>query len=216
MHTIALRRRIGGIAAALALQAAFIALLIGPMPAFRPGIPVRETILRLLETRPARPPTVIDARGRKHPDQAAPIPQAPVASAPSTAILPAPPEALRSFGEALNGCAPERYADLPPEQKARCARPGEGLVVKNAPNPLGEKNHMKEEAYWQEEFDEAHWQPKLCQAGDGYLVYQCLINQTQAENARAGQARTERATRKATALAGEKPASSDVRPPAAK
>jgi len=185
VHELALRRRIGGFAAAVALQAVFVLTLIWSLPGLRPAIPVRETILRLIERRPAPPPKVIDAR---------PPPAAIPAPVPETAPAPpgiaAPPDALRGFGEALNGCAPENYASLTPEMRARCARPGEGLVVRTAPDLMGEKSHAKDEAYWREKYDEAHWQPGLCQPVNGIVAF-CLMNQTVAENNRAMEARTE-------------------------
>jgi hypothetical protein len=56
MQIPALRRRIGGLAAALALQTAFLLLLIRSLPGLGPGNPIpRETILHLLERRPPPP-----------------------------------------------------------------------------------------------------------------------------------------------------------------
>jgi hypothetical protein len=58
------------------------------------------------------------------------------------------PQALQNFGQALQGCAPESYASLTPDQKARCVRPGEGVAVQQAPGMMGSPSHVKDEAHW--------------------------------------------------------------------
>jgi hypothetical protein len=153
---------------------------------------------------------VIDARGRGRPEPTSPVTQAPTPPTSATApITIATPEALRGFGEALNGCAPERYADLALAQKARCGKPGEGLAVKNAPNLMGEKSQVKNGLYWQEEFNEAHWQPRLCQPGDGIVAF-CLMHQAEAESQRAAVARQDIAVEKTKRL---RPAPTYTPPP---
>ena len=104
----------------------------------------QETILFLHPTPPA---TTIDARGRPGatPKLGA---TAPVMSMPLPALPAAPPADLRGFGRALFGCAPENYAQLPPEERKHCPKPGEGLAVNPPPDLLGNRSYVKNEARW--------------------------------------------------------------------
>ena len=57
-------------------------------------------------------------------------------------------EGLAGFGQALFGCAPEHYADLTPDQRARCPKPGEGLANKEQPDLMSTPSHVKNNARW--------------------------------------------------------------------
>jgi len=63
--------------------------------------------------------------------------------------LPSGPSAsdLQAFGRALFGCAPEHYAELSPEDRAHCVKPGEGLALQ-PPDLLGGPSHVKNNARW--------------------------------------------------------------------
>jgi hypothetical protein len=60
-----------------------------------------------------------------------------------------PQSDLRDFGRALFGCAPENYAQLSPEERTHCPKPGEGLAL-NPPLALPgeERSHVKDNARW--------------------------------------------------------------------
>ena len=60
----------------------------------------------------------------------------------------APPSGLAGLGQALFGCAPEHYADLPPDQRAHCPKPGEGLANREQPPLAGMRSHVKDNARW--------------------------------------------------------------------
>lgn len=178
------QQRALGATLALLVQASFLLLvLLSPSRPAKPLIRLaRETILLL---RPlARPaPTTIDARGPARPVRrmAAPVTTAP----PTVAQSLAPPSGLAGFGQALFGCAPEHYADLPPDQRAHCPKPGEG-ITRNTDDelPREPRSHAKYEARWQEQWDEQHWMPAPCRPGEK-SVAQCLLDQDIAENRRA-------------------------------
>jgi hypothetical protein len=48
----------------------------------------------------------------------------------------------------LFGCAPEKYAELSPEDRKHCPKPGEGLAVNPPPDLLDDKSHVKDGARW--------------------------------------------------------------------
>ena len=78
------------------------------------------------------------------PEVSLPI-QAPSASSKVIPIVP--PGAIQGFGQALNNCAPENYANLPEDQKALCTRPGAGVAVQQAPNlPWASGRMVKDQA----------------------------------------------------------------------
>jgi hypothetical protein len=189
------RHRARGAALALLVQASFVLVIL--LSSQRP-VPLhsiaRETIL-LLRPLPKIAPQTIDARGavarRTTPVQ---IPILPNFAPP---VL-APPSGIAGFGRSLFGCAPERYADLPPDEKAHCPKPGEGLAVNQPPDLLNPpKSHSKDEALWLEEQAERRWMP----ACDGAVeVAKCLLRQAIAENRRAQAARQKIAEDKAARL----------------
>jgi hypothetical protein len=67
------------------------------------------------------------------------------------AMPPAAIPGIKNFGQSLFDCAPEQYASLPPDRRARCPRPGDGVVIQDAPNLMGAPSHVKDEARWQAE-----------------------------------------------------------------
>jgi hypothetical protein len=99
--------------------------------------------------------------------------------------MPAPPSGIAGFGRSLFGCAPEHYADLPPEERAHCPKPGEGLAINQPPDLLNPpKSRAKDEALWLEQQAEDHWVPAACPPGDPGAVAHCLLQQSIAENRR--------------------------------
>jgi hypothetical protein len=95
------------------------------------------------------------------------------------------------------GCAPVAYANLPPGQKARCPRPGEG-VARQAPDFFHPPpNHIKGQAVFEEQYAEEHFRPIPCVAGADTV--ECILKQEFAEGERAKQAQKEIAARKAAA-----------------
>ncbi len=181
------QQRLAGLTGALLVQVGFISLFIyASVPASRIKPLTKELFLFL---RPAQRPTpaeVIDARGKS----LNPLPESralPQSNAPS-AIVPAPPSSLEAFGRSLFGCAPENYARLSAEDRARCPPPGEGLAKRDDRDLLTPpRSRVKDEAYWQEQWDRAHWVPVPCSTGK--LVVACLLEQAQAENQRAAAAK---------------------------
>lgn len=143
----------GGVLALL-VQAGFLLLvLLSPSHSTRPASPARETLL-FFPPLAVPAPSTIDARGprkkRIAPSVTLPVPR--LASAPATASALAPPSDLAGdlagFGQALLGCAPEHYADLTPDERAHCPKPGEGLANKEQPDLMGTPSHVKNNARW--------------------------------------------------------------------
>jgi hypothetical protein len=60
----------------------------------------------------------------------------------------ASPSGLAGFGRSLFGCAPEHYADLLPDERAHCPKPGEGLAVNEPPDLMGGPSHVKDNPRW--------------------------------------------------------------------
>ena len=140
---------VGGVLALL-VQAGFLLLvLLSPSHSTRPASLARETLLFFPP--PAVPaPSTIDARGprRKRIAPSATLPVPPIASPPVAASPLAPPSGLAGFGQTLFGCAPEHYADLTPDQRAHCPKPGEGLANAEQPDLMGRPSHVKDNARW--------------------------------------------------------------------
>jgi hypothetical protein len=137
--------RAQGAALALLVQTSFVlVILLSPSRLVPPHNLAHETIL-LLHPLPQTASGSIDARGaflRKP----APV-QIPILPNFAPPVL-APPSGILGFGRSLFGCAPEHYADLPPDEKARCPKPGEGLAIQEKPNLMGTPSHVKDEAHW--------------------------------------------------------------------
>ncbi|HKU53838.1 MAG TPA: hypothetical protein VJP60_00615 [Rhizomicrobium sp.] len=137
--------RVQGAMLALLVQAGFVLMiLLSPSRLAPPHNPTRETIL-LLHPQPQPTPRSIDARGAA-PRKTAPI-QMPVLPDIAPPVL-APPSGIAGFGRTLFGCAPERYADLPPDEKTHCPKPGEGLAVNQPPDLMGGPSHVKDNPRW--------------------------------------------------------------------
>ena len=165
-------QRIASAAVALLLQAGFLLLLLQAVELS----PVRKelsrevtlTFLRLPTVR--RPPTAPALPGIPSLIR----PQAVPPALPSPLAIPlVPPGAIRGFGQALNGCAPENYENLSPDQKAHCIRPGAGVAVQQAPNLMGSPSHVKDEARWREEWAREQ-SPALLPCG-GFVNVACLL-----------------------------------------
>lgn len=124
---------------ALLVQALFItALLLWAVPPLSRVRPEKEIIFHLMPTAP--PVRIIGgAPVRKS------VAPAPSPAAPSVA---APPSGIAGFGQSLFGCAPENYANLTPDARAHCIKPGEGLATNRQPDLMGGNSHVKDNARW--------------------------------------------------------------------
>jgi hypothetical protein len=78
----------------------------------------------------------------------APVPAVPFAPNPNA--IAAPPD-ISHLGQSLFGCAPQTYSSLTPEQRALCPRPGDGVAVQSAPDLMGTRSQVKDEAHWEAE-----------------------------------------------------------------
>lgn len=132
-----IRRGIGG-ALALLVQVAAVFLFIIERPSAPPRLP-RETIFLLPRLPEAAPPLT-------RPQRTAPV--APVTPSVPPAPSWTPPSGIIGFGRSLFGCAPENYASLPPDERARCSRPAEGLALQRDPDLMGGNSHVKDNAHW--------------------------------------------------------------------
>jgi hypothetical protein len=193
-RTRTLRDRTSGAVLALLVQASFILMMLlsRPVP---PRPPLAHETLLLLRPVPKIPPQTIDARSPPE-RRGAPLP-VPILPNFAPRVL-APPSGILGFGRSLFGCAPEHYADLPPDEKAHCPKPGEGLAVNQPPDLLKPfKSHSKDEALWLEEQAEKRWSTECAGAAE---VAKCMMHQAMAENRRANAARQEIADEKASRL----------------
>lgn len=171
-HVPARSSRLAGVAGALLLQGGFLFLFLASMPALRPP-PELGRELNLLLT-PFRPPS---SPPRQPQGAIGPVTVTPplfvVPNMPSNALtrpfLPATP-GITSFGQALNGCAPEKYASLPPDQQANCPRPGAGVAIQEFPNLMGSPSDVKDDAHWAAELARKKspaWLPCTVAVGGG-------------------------------------------------
>jgi hypothetical protein len=150
MRRVSWKRRALGAALALSVQATFL-LLILLSPPHRPRLASlsRETIL-FFSPLAAPAPSIIDARGprrkRLAPSDTLPVP--PIAAPPLAASPLAPPSSLAAFGQTLFGCAPEHYADLTPDRRAHCPKPGEDLANTERRDLMGGRSRVKDNARW--------------------------------------------------------------------
>jgi hypothetical protein len=79
----------------------------------------------------------------------------------------------RDSGRRLNNCAPENYANLPEDQRAKCQHPGAGVAIQQLPNLMGSPSHVKDEAHWQTELARKQ-SPTLLPCG-GFINVACLL-----------------------------------------
>jgi hypothetical protein len=143
---------LAGAAGALLLQGGFVFLFLYSMPNFRPPRDLGRELILIL--RPMPRPVLRPAAPAARIAPVAPV----IQNTPGT-VVPfapaAPPPAvpgISNFGQALNGCALEKYNSLTPEQRARCPRPGAGVAIQELPNLMGTPSHVKDEAHWEEEW----------------------------------------------------------------
>lgn len=199
MPRAAWQSRITGGLLALLVQAALIAgaILSLTRPAFLPR--PHETIL-ILRAKPQVEPRVIriDARGPQ-PARVSPMsPIAPRQNQPSENPSSATAPDFRGFARSLFGCAPEHYAELSPEDRAHCPKPGKGLA-REPDLAIPPRSHAKDEPYWQEQFRRARVSYGIC-SGGAVTTAQCLLEQDRAEHQREQEFDRQEADRKAAAL----------------
>jgi hypothetical protein len=182
------------------LQGGFLLLFLASTPIFRPPPQIGRELSLIL------PRLVLPRPSPKRPDGLpGPVTVTPALPLPPNAITRAPqaPNAalsgIQGFGQALNGCAPEKYASLPPDLKARCPKPGDGVAIQKEPGLGPVRPEAKDEALWQEQWDEKHWMPGLCDPRQG-SVGGCLMQQSIAEAERAADVNWHLARDKAAAL----------------
>ena len=141
-----LSRRTAGALLAVAVQALFImALLLWAVPPLSIPRGEREIIFHLVPAVRPQPPVRIIGAPVVSTHKPAASAAAPSSAPPSVA---APPSGIAGFGQSLFGCAPENYASLSPDQRARCTKPGEGLAYNAAPDLMGGRAHAKDNARW--------------------------------------------------------------------
>jgi len=137
--------RLIGSTAAAALQLSFLAFLAGSVRVLTPLEPItREITLFLPRLQPQLPAEPAGGRVTSVPPVRVP---SPLVAVPSPEALPGGAE-ISGLGQMLFGCAPEIYATLSPESRARCPKPGEGLPLNAPPNLLTTRSHVKNEALW--------------------------------------------------------------------
>ncbi|HEX4106322.1 MAG TPA: hypothetical protein VHX92_08840 [Rhizomicrobium sp.] len=160
---------------ALALQISFLLLL--AQAVLKPSLVVRQLARELTLTLHPLPMPRLPAPTRAVAPQITvirPDVTAPAQAPSSSSVIPIVPlGALQGFGQALNNCAPENYANLPEDKKALCSRPGAGVAVQQAPNLMGVPSHVKDEAHWQAEL--GHEQSATLLPCGGFLNIACLL-----------------------------------------
>jgi hypothetical protein len=166
--------RLAGAAGALLLQGGFVLLFLSSMPNVRPPRDLGRELTVILRPMPKPvPPSAAPTRaGLK---SATPLIQS-IPQLVAPAARTAPPAAIpdiQNFGQALNGCALERYNSLTPDRRARCPRPGEGVAIQEEPNLMGAPSHVKDEAYWQAEWAREK-SPIWLPCTGGFIDFICL------------------------------------------
>ena len=141
---------------ALIIQAGFVTILIWSWPVFVRMAPSPSELMMVLPPlAPIAPkPAARASRGAAPPAAITQFP-APRSISPQA---PPPLSAIQGFGQALNGCAPESYDRLPPEQRAACANHAQGMASlgPREPDLMGKPPRVKNEALWQAELARAH------------------------------------------------------------
>lgn len=169
---------------ALLVQASFLLLVLLTPSHLTVPVIEKETLL-LLPPLAAPKPSTIDARAPSALSTAPPIVPPPPYSPPVMIAPLTPPGGIAGFGRSLFGCAPEHYADLTPDERAHCPKPGEGMAVNQPPDLLAPpRSHAKDEALWQEQYAEEHYVPPICPPSDGPPIGFCVLHQSMAENHR--------------------------------
>jgi hypothetical protein len=141
---------------ALFIHAGFVIILIWSWPVFVKTAPSPTELMMVLP--PLAPvaskPAARASRSTASPATTTKIP-APRSTSPQ---VPPPLSAIQGFGQTLNGCAPERYDRLPPEQRAACANRAQGMasLEPREPDLMGKPSRVKNEAIWQAELARAH------------------------------------------------------------
>ena len=140
--------RAASTAAALLLQALFLLLLLQALNV----APAHKELARELTLFLPRLPSPLTAPPSRSAPQAPGIQSTVrplVISPPSSSAIPlVPPSSLQGFGQALNDCAPQNYANLNEDEKAKCTRPGQGVAVQQAPDLMGVPSQVKDPARW--------------------------------------------------------------------
>ena len=148
--------RLTGFCLALIIQVGFVTLLLWSWPVFVRPPPAASELMMVL------PPPLVPEPVSPAPRGAAMAPSAPAAKiipAPRKTSPDAPPlPAIQGFGQALNGCAPEIYDRLPPEQRAACASRTRDMaaIPPREPDLMGKPSRVKNEVIWQAELARAH------------------------------------------------------------
>jgi hypothetical protein len=168
-HRRSFRERAMGLGLALLVQASFVLMILfSPRHTVSQRETAHETIL-LLHPSPKTAPGSIDARAPVQ-NRPTPVPVIPnIAPPPSLA----PPSGIAGFGRSLFGCAPEHYADLTPDERAHCPKPGEGMAVNQPPDLMHARSHVKDEAHWRQEWERVHSPSLLPCAGFKDII--CLL-----------------------------------------
>lgn len=195
MADAGLGKRAGALTLALGLQALLAALLIHSISGTVPLHPWTREMSLLLAAQPKPPPPVIEAR---KPAAPAPIGPSPAFTLPPQLAAPAPPAGIAGFGRAMFGCAPENIGALSAEDRARCDRTALAPPPRDSDLAAPPSSHARDEALWQEQWAEAHWQPALCPVGAA--LFNCLMDQIHAEHLRVQDARRHLAAAKAAAM----------------
>jgi hypothetical protein len=132
---------------ALLVQASFLLpVFFSPSHSVRTEVE-KETLLLLPPLVPPKP-TTIDARAPRTLSTARPVVLPSPSPAPVMLAPLAPPSGIAGFGRSLFGCAPEHYADLPPDERAHCPKPGKGMAVNQPPDLMGGPSHVKDNSRW--------------------------------------------------------------------
>jgi hypothetical protein len=163
-----------GAAGALLLQGGFLLLFLASMPRFvAPPVLEREFHILMPRFRPAPP---LPAAAGETPGPVRVTPPLLLPPGPALTLPNLPPSALpglEAFGRALNNCAPEKFNALTPEERTHCPRPGGGMAMRDVPDLGPVLGRAKDEASWQEEWNEKHWMPGLCGPDQGSSVAGC-------------------------------------------
>ncbi len=196
-------QRLAGLTGALIVQVGLVSLFWYTSAPMGQRLPPPRELLLMLRARPKPPPVpmLIDAR----PGITAPRPTVAPPPQSTAPVQIVPPSRLQDFGRSLFGCAPENYANLSAEDRARCPKPGEGLALMPDRDLLTEpKSLAKDEALWKEQMAQKNWMPGPCSPSGQESVMACLMRQTREENRRSASAMARIAEERAARMAEPK------------